>query len=74
LKEKGIDVSLRDLSQGIADRDRRDSSRSVAPLRPADDARVLDSTELSPADVLQRILEWLRAAGIPVPPAEETEN
>ena len=74
LKEKGIDVSLRDLSQGIADRDRRDSSRSVAPLRPADDARVLDSTELSPADVLQRILEWLRAEGIAVPSAEETEN
>jgi cytidylate kinase len=69
LKEKGIDVSLRDLSQGIADRDRRDSSRAVAPLRPADDARVLDSTDLSPADVLRQILEWLREAGIPVPPA-----
>jgi cytidylate kinase len=64
LKEKGIDVSLRDLSQGIADRDRRDSSRAVAPLRPADDARVLDSTDLSPADVLRRILEWLSETGI----------
>ena len=70
LKEKGIDVSLRDLSQGIAERDRRDSSRAAAPLKPADDARVLDSTELSPADVLQRILEWLRAEGISVPPAK----
>ncbi len=69
LKEKGIDVSLRDLSQGIADRDRRDSSRAVAPLRPADDARVLDSTDLGPADVLRRILEWLRETGIAAPPA-----
>jgi cytidylate kinase len=70
LKEKGIDVSLRDLSQGIADRDRRDSTRAVAPLRPADDARVLDSTDLSPADVLRQILEWLRESGISVPPAQ----
>ena len=69
LKEKGIDVSLRDLSQGIADRDRRDSSRAVAPLRPADDAKVLDSTDLSPADVLRRILEWLHETGISVPAA-----
>jgi len=72
LKEKGIDVSLRDLSQGIADRDRRDSTRAVAPLRPADDARVLDSTELGPAEVVQRILEWLREKGISVPPANDS--
>jgi CMP/dCMP kinase len=71
LKEKGIDVSLRDLSQDIADRDRRDSTRAVAPLRPAEDARVLDSTAQSPAEVLQRILEWLRAEGVTVPPAKE---
>jgi cytidylate kinase len=70
LKEKGIDVSLRDLSQGIADRDRRDSTRAVAPLRPADDARVLDSTDLSPTEVLERLLEWLQEAGIAVPPAK----
>jgi cytidylate kinase len=70
LIEKGIDVSLRDLSQGIAERDRRDSVRAIAPLRPADDARVLDSTGLSPVEVLQQILEWLRAKGISIPPKE----
>jgi cytidylate kinase len=68
LKEKGIDVSLRDLSRGIADRDQRDASRAVAPLRAADDAKVLDSTDLSPAEVVRQVLEWLRAAGISVPP------
>jgi cytidylate kinase len=67
LKEKGIDVSLRDLSKGIADRDERDSSRSVAPLRPADDARLLDSTDLVPAEVVLKVLEWLRAKGVAVP-------
>jgi CMP/dCMP kinase len=42
LKEKGIDVSLRDLSRDIARRDLRDESRTIAPLRPAQDARVVD--------------------------------
>jgi CMP/dCMP kinase len=64
LKEKGIDVSLRDLSWEIAQRDGRDERRTVAPLRPADDARVLDSTDMTPAQVVARILEWLEAAGI----------
>ena len=64
LKEKGIDVSLRDLSWDIAQRDARDASRSVAPLRPAPDARTIDSTDLTPEEVIARILEWLEAAGI----------
>jgi cytidylate kinase len=63
LKEKGIDVSLPALSREIAERDRRDAARPVAPLRPADDARVLDSTSVSPEKVLARILEWLEASG-----------
>jgi cytidylate kinase len=63
LIEKGISVSLRDLSKGISDRDERDASRSVAPLRPADDARVLDSTDLRPAQVVHRVLDWLADLG-----------
>ncbi len=58
LKDKGIDVSLPALSRDIEDRDRRDSERSVAPLRPADDARMLDSSELTIDAVTQTILEW----------------
>jgi cytidylate kinase len=68
LIEKGISVSLRDLSKGISDRDERDASRPVAPLRPADDARVLDSTDLSPAEVVQQVLSWLEEKGISVTP------
>jgi cytidylate kinase len=64
LKEKGIDVSLPDLSWDIAQRDARDANRPVAPLRPAPDARVIDSTSLAPKEVVARILEWLEAAGI----------
>jgi|SRR5690606_17300289 len=59
LKEKGIDVSLPDLSSDIAQRDERDANRQVAPLRPADDARLLDSTSLTPEEVLDVILRWL---------------
>ena len=70
LKEKGISVSLRGLSRGISDRDERDASRPVAPLEPADDARVLDSTDLSPAQVVRQVLDWLAAEGIPVAPAK----
>ena len=59
LKDKGMDVSLAALSRDIEDRDRRDSERSVAPLRPAEDARVLDSSGKSIETVTQLILDWV---------------
>jgi cytidylate kinase len=55
LKEKDSGVSLAALSLEIAERDRRDATRSVAPLVPALDAIVLDSTALSAAEVAERI-------------------
>ncbi len=59
LKDKGIDVSLAALSRDIEERDRRDSERSVAPLRPAEDARILDSSGKSIEDVTQTVLDWM---------------
>jgi CMP/dCMP kinase len=59
LKDKGMDVSLAALSRDIEDRDRRDSERSVAPLKPASDARILDSSELSVEAVTKTVLEWV---------------
>ena len=58
LKDKGIDVSLPALSRDIEDRDRRDSERSIAPLRPADDARVLDSSNLTIEEVTGIVIDW----------------
>ena len=58
LKDKGLDVSLAALSRDIEDRDRRDSERKVAPLRPAEDARILDSSGLSIETVTERVLDW----------------
>jgi cytidylate kinase len=64
LKEKGIDVSLAAVSKDMATRDRRDTKRSVAPLKAATDARILDSTHLSPEQVTHQLLDWLKQAGI----------
>jgi cytidylate kinase len=59
LKDKGIDVSLAAVSRDIVDRDKRDSERSVAPLRPADDARILDSSSKPIDEVVQIVLDWV---------------
>jgi CMP/dCMP kinase len=60
LKEKGFDVNLRGLSEEVAARDRRDAERAVAPLRPAPDARVIDSTAMAIDEVVAAVLEELR--------------
>ncbi|RPI73142.1 MAG: (d)CMP kinase [Geobacteraceae bacterium] len=60
LKDKGIDVSLPTLSRDMAERDRRDSERAIAPLRACADARVLDSTHLSIQEVVELIIAWAR--------------
>jgi cytidylate kinase len=64
LKEKGIDVSLPDLSWDIAQRDARDATRTVAPFRPASDAQTIDSTSLTPEEVVAHILSWLERVGV----------
>jgi cytidylate kinase len=64
LKEKGIDVSLPDLSWDIAQRDARDATRTAAPFRPAPDAQVIDSTSRTPEEVVAHILQWLQRVGV----------
>jgi CMP/dCMP kinase len=60
LIEKGINANLRALSRDLAERDERDANRPVAPLVPAPDSRVLDSSALSIEAVASRILELCR--------------
>jgi len=62
LKQKGIDVSLPALSKDMAERDRRDAERAVAPLRACPDARTLDSTGMSVDEVVSVVLAWAAAA------------
>lgn len=60
LKDKGFGATLAALVEDIRNRDERDMSREVAPLRPADDALVVDSTDLSVTEVVDRIFDEAR--------------
>lgn len=57
LQEKGFDANIQSLLSEITERDERDRNRTVAPLVPADDALVIDSTGLSIEKVLEKVLE-----------------
>ncbi len=60
LTDKGLDVSLAALSREIAERDLRDTTRAVAPLKATDDAVLLDSTSLGVDEVVARVLSLAR--------------
>jgi cytidylate kinase len=64
LKEKGFDASLGRLVEEIQARDERDMKRSIAPLVPADDAMVIDSTDLQIDEVFERVLECAKSASL----------
>ena len=60
LKEKGLNVTLAALQREIEARDERDASRTVAPLRPADDAVLVDSTGMPIEVVVAKVLAVVR--------------
>ncbi|MEJ1143512.1 (d)CMP kinase [Stenotrophomonas sp. CCNWLW162] len=64
LKDKGVSVSFDDLLREIMARDARDAQRTVAPLKPADDAVLIDTTGIGIDDVVARVMDLL-----PVPAA-----
>lgn len=57
LSEQGIYASIASLIGEIKERDERDSNRPIAPLRPAADALIIDSSQLNPEQVLHLILQ-----------------
>jgi cytidylate kinase len=56
LKEKGLSVTLADLQREIEARDSRDASRAVAPLKPAEDALLVDTTGMGIDEVVAKVL------------------
>lgn len=64
LQEAGVDASLSSLLKEIQARDARDTQRSVAPLKPADDAITLDTTCLSIPEVVDRLTDLLAQRGM----------
>ncbi|WP_454442297.1 (d)CMP kinase [Vibrio bathopelagicus] len=61
LQEKGLDVKFDDLLSEIQERDERDRNRPVAPLRPAEDALVLDSTSMNIEQVVEKALHYIES-------------
>ncbi|MEF1206470.1 (d)CMP kinase, partial [Photobacterium damselae] len=58
LQKKGLDVNFDSLLSEIQERDYRDRNRAVAPLRPAEDALTIDSTELTIEEVLAQVVAF----------------
>jgi cytidylate kinase len=59
LKTKGFDVNLARLLESIQTRDVRDSSRVTSPLKPAQNAYILDTSDLSIDEVVTHILDYV---------------
>jgi cytidylate kinase len=64
LSQAGVNARLIDLCAEVRARDERDRKRTIAPLAPAADAVVVDSTQMNPAEVLAEIRRLLRDRGI----------
>ncbi|MGX0974759.1 cytidylate kinase [Roseovarius sp. MBR-51] len=62
LTEKGHDVTLDEVAQDLQQRDARDSARATAPLKPADDAVLLDTSEMSIEEATKRAIAIVAAA------------
>lgn len=63
LEARGVAASYEDVLHNVRERDRIDSGRAVAPLRPAPDAHLLDTTNLGIDEVLARITELVCGHG-----------
>ncbi|WP_225781632.1 bifunctional 3-phosphoshikimate 1-carboxyvinyltransferase/cytidylate kinase [Xenophilus sp. Marseille-Q4582] len=60
LISKGICANIADLRADLEARDARDSTRSVAPLKPAEDARLLDNSDQTVDQSVDQVLNWWR--------------
>ncbi len=63
LKAKGVDKGLEELQRAIEERDKSDQDREVGPLKPAGDAIVVDTTELSIEEVVEKLWECAEKNG-----------
>lgn len=61
LIDKGFPASMDDLSKDLRERDARDMNRASAPLKPADGAYLLDTSNMSADEAVQQVLSWYAA-------------
>ena len=60
LREKGEDCNLEEIAHDIEERDRRDMTREIAPLKQAEDAVLVDSSDMTIAEVVKTIVDLCR--------------
>ena len=60
LREKGEDCNLEEIAHDIEERDRRDTTREIAPLKQAEDAVLVDSSDMTIAEVVKTIVDLCR--------------
>ena len=61
LKELGLSVNMRNLQERIEERDKKDSSREISPLVPAEDAVVIDSSNIGIYELKDKVLNLIRS-------------
>ena len=61
LKESGLSVNMRNLQERIEERDKKDSSRVISPLVPAEDAVVIDSSNIGIYELKDKVLKLIRS-------------
>lgn len=66
LKEKGLMCNLAEIEQDIIERDRRDSTRQTAPLRQAEDAILIDGSEMAIEQVVEAVIQTAIAYGLKI--------
>ncbi len=64
LQAKGICAIYDTILSDIKERDERDSKRAVAPLKPAKDALVLDTSDMNPDDVFATVIDFIHGKGL----------
>lgn len=61
LIEKGFSANMQDLLKDLTERDARDSNRAIAPLKPAEGAYMLDTSDLTIEQAVDQVLNWYAA-------------
>jgi CMP/dCMP kinase len=61
LIDKGFSANMESLLKDLSERDARDSNRAIAPLKPAEGAHLLDSSNLTAEQVVDQVLHWYAA-------------
>jgi len=64
LIDKGISANIEDLLRDLEARDARDRTRTAAPLRPAEDAHLLDTSDMTVEQAVAQVLAWFEAVRV----------